>query len=303
MKIIIAGANGFLGNYLCTYFTKKGHEVIGFVRTKGKLGNFQEVLWDGKNIDEWFVHLNGADLLINLAGKSVNCRYTKANKEKILTSRINATRVLNEAIELCDQPPKVWLNSASATIYEHSITIPNTEASNFLGNDFSPQVCKAWESEFFSKQVKGCRKVALRTAIVLQNNASVMLPFKRLVKFGFGGKMGKGNQLMSWVHVEDFARAIEFIYENEGFEKEVNIASPLPLTNATFMKKLRSWMHVPIGVCQPSWLLKFGAFLIGTEAELVLKSRYVLPGKLQNAGFKFLYPTMDDCIKAFESKK
>lgn len=303
MKVVIAGANGFLGTALAQFLKEKNHEVIGLVRHNETTNDYKTVLWDGETIDEWFQELNGADAVINLAGKSVNCRYNERNKKLILHSRLNATKVLAEAINLVYEKPKLWMNAASATIYEHSENIPNTEQKNKIGHGFSVEVCQQWERTFFDAEVGNVRKVGLRTAIVLARNKSVMIPYENLARFGLGGKMGNGLQMMSWIHIQDFCEAILFMIEQPQISGVVNLSAPNPITNQTFMSKVRKLVHCKIGMPAKEWMLKIGAWLLGTEAELVLKSRYVLPEKLLKAGYTFKVPNMDECFHEFAEKK
>ncbi|MGV3630695.1 MAG: TIGR01777 family oxidoreductase [Bacteroidota bacterium] len=299
MKIIIFGANGFMGQHLLSCFSKTG-EVIAVQRTPGNNAkNIRYVSWDGKNPGAWCTELEGADLVINLAGKSVDCRYTEANKAAIFSSRLDSTRAIGEAIGQCRLRPKVWINAASATIYRHSFE-PMTESHGIIGEGFSVEVCKAWEKSFFDFRDLGVRQIALRTSIVLGNGGGVMGPFKNLVKFGFGGKMGDGKQIFSWIHIEDVCRAISFLAEHENCSGVYNIAAPNPIPNAEFMHALRKRYHRSFGIPLSKSLLEFGAKLIGTETELILKSRYVIPKKLVHEGFQFKYLHMEECLEAID---
>jgi uncharacterized protein (TIGR01777 family) len=295
MKIIITAANGFMGEYLVNYFSKT-HEVVAIVRKSMTFENAKTCLWDGKNLDDWANELEGADVLINLAGKSVNCRYNDSNKAAIYASRLESTTVLGKAIEACENPPKLWVNAASGTIYRHSLNDPMTEKSGEIGTGFSVDVCQKWEKSFFDFQLPKTRQVALRTAIVLGKNGGVMIPFKRLTQLGFGGKMGDGQQQFSWIHIEDVCRSIEFIIENQSLSGEINISSPNPVQNKDFMQALRKRYNLFALIPSPSWLLELGAKLIKTETELILKSRFVIPEKLEQAGFKWKSPKIEDAL-------
>jgi uncharacterized protein (TIGR01777 family) len=296
MKIIITAANGFMGEALVQYFSK-AHEVVAIVRKSMHFENAKTCIWDGKNLDGWSTELDGADVLINLAGKSVNCRYNEANKAAIYTSRLESTTVLRKAIEACVNPPKLWVNAASATIYRHSLNDPMTENNGEMGTGFSVDVCQQWEKSFFDFQLTKTRQVALRTAIVLGKNGGVMTPFKRLTQLGFGGKMGDGQQQFSWIHIEDVCRSIEFIMQNDSLSGAINISSPNPIRNDVFMQVLRLRYNRFALIPSPKWLLEMGAKLIKTETELILKSRFVIPEKLEQAGFKWKFPKIEDAVQ------
>lgn len=295
MKIIIAAGTGFLGKNLEKYFTNKGHEVLILTRNPKRKN---EIHWDANTLGDWKNSLENADVLINLAGKSVDCRYTEENKKEILSSRINSTRVLQEAVIQCINKPKIWLNSSSATIYIHSETHLNTESNGVIGDDFSMNICKSWEKEFFKTEIADVRKVALRTSIVLGNNGGAFTKLKQITKLGLGGKQGRGNQNVSWIHIEDFCRAIEFIIENENLSGKINITAPNPLSNEEFMQKLRKEMKIPFGLNASVWQLEIASIFLGTETELLLKSRNVYPEKLIQNGFEFSYTTVETAFQS-----
>ena len=293
MKVVIAGGSGFMGIYLESRFLENGHSVSILTRNP-KRSN--DIYWDGETVGDWITALNGADVLINLAGKSVDCRYTKKNKAAIFSSRLLSTAILGEAIEQVDIPPKLWINSSTATIYEHSLLNSNDEQNGVIGTGFSVEVAKAWEKTFFDCKPKNTRQVALRTAIVLGDKGGALLPMKRLTKLGVGGKMGKGNQMISWVHQEDVYRAIAFLIVHTDVSGVVNVSAPNPITNAIFMKTLQKTVRVNFGLPHSKMLLEIGALLIRTETELILKSRFVLPTKLSKLGFKFKYDRVEDAL-------
>jgi uncharacterized protein (TIGR01777 family) len=296
-KMIIAGGSGFLGQALIQHFLPKQYEIIVLSRTAKATGNdkLRYVQWNAKTLDLWMTELEGADILINLTGRSVDCRYNEQNKAEILNSRVDSTKVLGEAVQACAVPPKVWMNSSTATIYEHSLEQKMTEENGKIGDDFSMNVAKSWEKTFYDCHTPKTTKIALRTSIVLGKNGGAFIPLKNLTKLGLGGTQGKGNQKVSWIHEHDFCRAVDFLME-EPKSGVFNITAPNPLQNKSFMKILRKVMKVPFGIFQPTWLLKLGARIIKTEAELILKSRYVIPEKLINSGFKFQYPTAEKAI-------
>lgn len=288
-KIIIAGGTGFIGTYLKTKFEELNYTVIIISRQKGFVN------WNNK--DGMFEALNGAEMLINLAGKSVNCRYDAENKKEILLSRTETTKALGEIINQCTHPPKLWINAGTATIYRHAEDRPMTETAGEIGKGFSVDVAKAWEKYFFDFQLPNTRQVLLRIAIVLSKDKGVMNPLKNLVRFGLGGKQGNGNQMFSWIHIEDLFSIILFIKDRENLSGVFNCSAPNPVNNKTLMQKLRQYLKIKVGLPSPKWLLEFGAIFIKTETELVLKSRWVLPERLLNAGYNFLHPTIDDALE------
>lgn len=295
-KLVIAAGTGFLGNVLIDYFKDKA-QITVLTRGKTRLkNNIKYIHWDAESLTGWERELESADVLINLAGKSVDCRYTAKNKAEILASRINSTRVLNQAVLQCANPPRHWLNSSTATIYRHSEDRQMDEATGETGSDFSMDVAKAWEASFSETGTPGTLKTALRTSIVLGKNGGAFVPLKRLAKLGFGGTQGSGRQFVNWIHEQDFARAVEFIIDNK-MEGRINVVAPQPVQNADFMKVIRQRYNMPFGLPIGKILLELGAAIIGTETELVLKSRNVIPARLQQQGFTFTYPKIGQALK------
>ncbi|WP_432671902.1 TIGR01777 family oxidoreductase [Flavobacterium sp. SM2513] len=296
-KLVIAAGTGFLGQVLVNHFENKYDEIIILTRGKSRvLNTIKYINWDAKTLSGWENELENAAVLINLAGKSVDCRYTESNKKEILSSRIDSTKILNEAVLRCQNPPRHWLNSSTSTIYRHSEDKRMTEENGEIGDDFSMNVAKAWEKAFFEIETPQTFKTALRTSIVLGKNGGAFIPLKKLTQLGFGGKQGSGNQFISWIHEHDFARAIEFVIQKE-MTGEVNIVSPQPIRNKYFMSNLRKNLHVSIGIPTPKSLLNLGAKIIGTEPELVLKSRNVIPERLIKNGFEFQFKTLEEALK------
>jgi hypothetical protein len=294
MKIIIAAGTGFLGRNLEQYFLNKNYEVKILTRNPKRRN---EIFWDAKAIGAWKAELENADVLINLAGKSVDCRYNDKNKKEIYDSRIDSTRVLQNAIDECQNPPEIWLNASSATIYVHSETHLNTEKNGVIGDDFSMNICKSWEKEFFKTENQNIRKVTLRTSIVLGKNGGAFPKFKQITKLGLGGEQGRGNQMMSWIHIDDFCDAVNFIIESENLEGAINITAPKPLPNEEMMNQLRKKLKVPFGIPSPIWLLELASIFIKTETELMLKSRNVYPEILLENGFQFRYDTFEKALE------
>ena len=346
-KIIIAGGTGFIGQALIERWSSTNKLVI-LTRSQKKAENntyqshrktlpgnrnIQFVYWDARSADmRWAKELENSDLLINLSGKSVNCRYHTKQKQQVYYSRIHSTEALGNGIQQLKNPPKLWINASSATIYKHSIEKANDEQSgdislakkdnmpsNFIDSlrteknkllarslhhpgdelldpeiDFSVKVVKDWEQVFFSQCTPGTRKVALRTAITL-GKGGVMVPYVNLCKAGLGGKHGSGEQMFSWIHINDFARMIEWLFANSS-EGVFNCVSPHAVKNKVFMKTLRNVIGKKIAISSPAWLLELGAFMIGTETELMLKSRWVIPARALYEGFNFQYPYLENAL-------
>jgi len=301
-KLIIAAGTGFLGQVLVNHFKDKFDEIVILTRGKSQtIDKIKYVNWNAKTFSGWENELEKATILINLAGKSVDCRYTKENKKQILLSRIESTKILNKAVLNCKNPPKHWLNSSTATIYRFSLDKQMDEINGEIGNDFSINVALSWEKAFFKTETPNTLKTALRTSIVLGKNGGAFIPLKTLAKTGFGGKQGKGNQFVSWIHEEDFANAVDFIIQKE-ISGVINVVSPEPIRNSDFMQKLRKAVSFPFGIPVNIFLLKIGSFIIRTEAELVLKSRNVIPKRLLESGFKFKFKNVDETFKNLLSK-
>ncbi|MDR0269965.1 TIGR01777 family oxidoreductase [Paenibacillus sp.] len=288
-KIVIAGGTGFIGAYLENKFEELGYEVRIISRQAGYIS------WEDKEgIHEALEH---AEMLINLAGKSVNCRYHAQNKAKIMNSRTETTGILGQAILACKNPPVLWINSSTATIYRHAEDRPMTEAEGEIGSGFSVDVAKAWEQSFFSFSLPHTRQVALRIAIVLGRSGGVMIPYQNLVRFGLGGVQGPGSQMFSWIHIEDILGIILFLRDHPELGGVFNVSSPNPVSNRELMQQLRQSLKKRFGLASPAWLLEMGARLIQTETELILKSRWVIPERLEQAGYPFQYPTLNEALR------
>ncbi|KAA1245593.1 TIGR01777 family oxidoreductase [Aquimarina sp. RZ0] len=296
-KIVIAAGTGFLGKILIRHFQNEVDTIVILTRGETRITkNLRYIHWDAKTLGDWKNEINDADVLINMTGKSVDCRYNNKNKKLILSSRIASTEILGKAIAQAKNPPKTWLNASTATIYRHSLDKKMDELSGEMGTGFSVNVARNWEKSFFSQQTPQTRKVALRTSIVLGKNGGALPPLLTLVKMGFGGKQGIGNQKFSWIHETDFARSIDFIINNIKLEGPVNIVSPEPSTNYKLMKSLRQIIKIPIGIPLGGSILEIGAHIIQTETELVLKSRNVITKKLEHSGFRFQYPDLTTAL-------
>lgn len=301
-KIIIAGGTGFIGQALARYFGKENHIVIlsrQSINGSGNLARSKLVKpsegynvtywrWDGIHVEKhWAKEIDRSDIIINLAGKSVNCRYNNNNKREIFESRILSTMALGKAIRMAAEPPKLWINAGSATIYRHAEDHPQDEYTGTYENDFSVQVCKQWENAFFEQRTPFTRKVVLRMAITLGLGGGVLEPYLQMLHLGLGGNHGNGKQMFSWVHIEDICRIIKWVYSHTDMEGVYNCSLPNPVTNNDFMLTLRKITNTQFSIPIPSWMLKLGAWFYGTETELLLKSRWVLPTKLLDSGFTF----------------
>ncbi|MCE3258596.1 MAG: epimerase family protein [Bacteroidetes bacterium] len=296
-KLVIAGGTGFLGKALTEYFKNEMDEIVILSRKEnGYDGKITYAKWDGKTLGSWCPKLEGATAVINLVGKSVDCRYTEENKALILSSRLNATKILGEAIQKCVDPPKIWMNGSSATIYGYSEDKPMSESSGEIGTGFSIEVVKAWEKAFNEVQLPSTRKIALRISMVMGKESGVFPVLMKLSKLGLGGTMGSGKQQVSWIHVEDFCRITEWLIKNESASGPYNIVAPQPIRNKDMMKLFRRKTGMPFGLWAPAWMLEIGAFFIRTETELILKSRYAVPERLLKEGYEFKYKTFESCL-------
>jgi NAD dependent epimerase/dehydratase family enzyme len=309
-RIVIAGASGFVGGYLAEHYRARGAEVL----LVGRGG--PDVRWGDS--DALRRAVSGTDAVINLAGKSVNCRYGDGNRAEIFRSRLETTRAVREAIAGSDAPPPVWFNASTATIYRHAEDRPMTESTGELGSGFSVNVARAWEQELFAGELPSTRRVALRMAIVL-GEGSALVPLVNLARIGLGGpqldgrwfsstarrnagtfhefRPTRGHQRFSWVHIADVLGAIEFLRSRPDLEGPVNVSSPHPVDNRTLMATLRSLLGSAVGIPAPRWMLELGSLAIRTETELVLKSRWVIPERLLEAGYEFAFPELEPALR------
>jgi uncharacterized protein (TIGR01777 family) len=305
MKIVIPGGSGQVGTLLARSFHGEGHEVAVFSRAP-QSAPWRVQTWDAETLGNWTKELEGAHVVINLAGASVNCRYTPDNRRAIRESRVNSTRVLGEAIARAKTPPEIWLQASTATIYAHRYDTANDEATGILGGSepnapdtwrFSIDVANSWEKALDEAVVPRTRKVKLRSAMVMSPEpGGIFDTLLRLVRFGLGGRAGNGQQYVSWIHHRDFVSAIRWLIDQTDIEGAVNLAAPNPLPNAEFMKALRRAWGARIGLPAAKWMLEIGAFLLQTETELILKSRRVVPSRLLREGFAFQFPTWPEAV-------
>jgi uncharacterized protein (TIGR01777 family) len=298
MKLVLSGGSGYLGQTLTRAFESRGHEVVVLSRRRSRSGRC--VWWDGRTLGSWTSELEGADAVINLAGRSVNCRYTKTNLAEMLASRVDSTRAVGRAIQQARRPPPVWLQMSTATIYAHRFDAPNDELIGCIGGNelgaprywrMSIAIATAWEEALAKAQTPATRKVALRTAIVMGGEpGGVFDVLLKLTRFGLGGPLAGGSQFVSWIHASDFVRAVAFLLERDELSGPVNLAAPDPLPQREFMAALRAAWGAPMGLPAARWMAELGALVIGTDTELVLKSRGVVPRKLLEVGFTFEFP-------------
>lgn len=304
--IVIFGANGFLGRYLSRYFARQGKEVVCIARTRrGWSGDGMFLEWNGRDPGPWTLALEGAETVINLTGRSVDCRYTPENRREILDSRVVPTITIGKAIAACKIPPKCWINSSTATFYRHAADHAQDDWTGEPGEGFSVDVARAWEEAFFSSAVPAeTRKTAIRTGIVLANEPhTAFAVLAKLAHSGLGGPMGRGDQRVSWVHIADFLRAVHFIAENPFFSGAVNLTAPEHPTNREMMRAFREVAGMPIGIPATEWMIQLGAVFMKTEPELVLKSRWARPTRLKDAGFRWRWQGIGEAIADLAGRK
>jgi uncharacterized protein len=296
MKIVIPGGTGQVGTILHRAFADAGDEVVIVSRRPSAEWH---VAWDGETLGEWAGAVDGSDVVINLAGRSVNCRYTKANLTDMMRSRVRSARVVGEAIAAAGQPPRVWLQMSTATIYAHRLDAANDEATGVIGGwetgvpgywAYSVDIATAWERELNEARTSRTRRVALRSAIVMSpDRGGAFDVLSRLARLGRGGSVAGGRQYVSWIHDQDFVAAVRFLIERDDLAGPVNLAAPGPEPQRDFMRELRDSWGVRVGLPATKWMAELGAFAIRSDTELLLKSRRVVPGRLLAAGFEFSY--------------
>lgn len=297
MKIVIPGGSGQIGTMIARAFHAEGHEVTVLARSPKPAVPWRWVTWDAATLGSWVDTFEGTDVVINLCGRTVNCRYTPANRRAIINSRVVSTRLIGRAIADAKRPPRLWLQSSTATIYAHRYDSPNDEFTGVIGGNepdvpetwrFSIDVANQWEAAAQSVHLPNTRLVLLRSAMVMSpDQGGVFHALLRLVRLYLGGASGDGRQFVSWIHETDFLNAVRWVMSHETLAGPVNLASPKPLPNRDFMAHLRRAWGRHVGLPAPAWLLEFGAAVIRTESELILKSRRVVPGRLVRDGFEF----------------
>ena len=303
MKVVIPGGSGQVGTILARALQADGHDVVVLSRQPQGSRPWRTVAWDGASPGPWMGEVDGSEVVINLAGRSVNCRYTRHHRQEILASRVTSTRAVGAAIARARRPPRVWLQAGTATIYAHRLDAPNDEATGVIGGqepgaprswNFSIDVARAWERALNESDTPRTRKVALRSAMTMSPDAGgIFDTLLTLVRRGLGGAAGDGRQFVSWTHFEDFVRAIYWLIDHDEVAGAVNIAAPSPLPNVEFMRTLREASGTRVALPATRWMLEIGAVFMRTETELILKSRRVVPGRLLHGGFVFRYPTWE----------
>lgn len=298
MKVVIPGGSGHIGGILARAFRARGEDVV--ILSRHGAGEARSVAWDARTLGPWAAEIDGADVVINLAGRLVHCRYSKDNLAEMLCSRVDSTRAVGQAIERASRPPRVWLQMSTATIYAHRFDAPNDEDTGVIGGgepgaarhwDFSIEIGKAWERAQGEARTPATRKVALRSALVMSSQRGAVFDILLgLVRAGLGGSIAGGRQFVSWIHEDDFVRAVDFLVAHEDLAGPVNVAAPNPLPQRDFMAALRDSAGRRLGLPCTRWMAAVGAFVLGTDTELVLKSRRVAPTRLLEAGFRFQQP-------------
>lgn len=305
-RIVIAGGNGQVGSILARHFHAGGHEVAVLARSP-RSAPWRVVAWDGATLGGWVSELEDADVLVNLSGRSVNCRYNARNRREIMDSRVNTTRLIGEALRQTAHPLSLWMNASTATIYRHSFDSAMDEQHGEIGGKepdappawrFSIEVATSWEAAFFAAPAPGTRKVALRSALTLgPDRGGIFDALLTLVRHGLGGAAGSGRQFVSWIHEADFCKAVEFLVGRDELSGVLNLAAPNPLPNQEFMRALRDAWGIRRGLPAAKWMLEIGAFFMGTETELILKSRRVVPSRLLESGFEFQFPAWPEAAR------
>jgi uncharacterized protein (TIGR01777 family) len=301
MKVVIPGGTGQLGTILRRALSAAGHDVVVLTRRPVRAG---EIGWDGVTLGRWAEAVNGSDLVVNLAGRSVSCRYSPVTLQAMMDSRVQSARVVGEAIAAASRPPRAWLQMSTATIYAHRFDAPNDEATGTIGGaeagvprywEYSVRIARRWEQELDRARTPQTRRVALRSAIVMSpDRGGAFDVLLWLARLGLGGPVAGGEQYVSWIHDQDFVRAIEFLAGREDLAGPVNLAAPLPLPQRAFMRALRGAWGTPAGLPASRWMAELGAIALRSDTELLLKSRRVVPGRLLDAGFGFRYGTWPD---------
>ena len=303
MKIVMPGGSGHVGTLLARAFTSAGNDVVVLSR-EPRTAPWRVDLWDGRTVGEWSKEIDGADVVINLAGRSVNCRYTPAHRAEILDSRVQSTRAVGNAIARSKRPPRVWLQASTAAIYAHRYDAANDEASGIIGGTepnapetwrFSIDVARAWEAALDEADVPATRRVALRSAVIMSpEDGGPFATLMELVGRGLGGRAGDGRQYVSWIHDSDFVRAVTWLIARDALAGVINVSSPNPLPQEDFMRALRNAAGARVGLPALRWMLEVGAIVMATETELILKSRRVVPTRLLESGFSFTHPNWPD---------
>ena len=306
MRVVLPGGSGQAGTMLARALHARGDDVLVLSR-RPQPALWRTAAWDGTSNGEWVHEIDGADAVIHLSGRTVNTRYTAQHRREILDSRTQTTSAIGEAIAAAARPPRVWLNASTATVYRHSLDVPQDEFTGEWGGSetgvpaswaFGVEVGREWERAMNEAATPSTRRIAMRISLIMSpDRGGVFEVLLGLVRRGLGGSQGSGRQMVSWIHDHDFVRSVLFLLEHEQISGPVNLCSPQPLSNREFMRGLRQAAGVRLGMPAARWMLEIGALLMRTETELILKSRYVVPGVLERAGFTFEHAAWPEAAK------
>lgn len=298
-KMVIAGGTGTIGGYLINHFRQNYEEIIVLSRKEDSVeDDYRIVSWNAKDQGAWSKELDGADVVINLTGKSIQTRFTEENKKLLYSSRVDSTKAIGTAISNCKQPPRVWINASGAAIYPPTIDRANDETVKEVGQGFKAGLSVAWENAVNGFTLPETRSAIIRITPVLNAEDGFLPPIKIITRLGLGGPQGRGDQMVSWIHIEDLCRAIEFIIARDDLSGPINLASPHPIANKTLMRSLRKVLKVPIGLPAPAFAIKLGSVFTGVDPSLILDSSNVIPGRLTASGFEFKYPQIEDSLRS-----
>lgn len=296
-RIVIAGGSGFIGSALSTHFSRLGHDVVVLTRAAHARGDgIREVAWNAKSFGPWAKELDGAAAVINLTGKSINCRHTNANRREIIASRVVSVRAVSDGIGASAKPVPVWVQASAVGIYGDTGDALCDENTPH-GADFMADVCEQWEAAFRAAITPNTRRVVLRFGVVLGRDGGALPMLARLARWGLGGTAGSGRQYMSWIHLDDLVSIVERAIAKNTMSGPYNAANHVPETNAAFMKRLRHAVHRPWSPPAPELAVKIGSYIIGTEPSLALHGQRCVPRRLDEEGFAFAHEDLSVALK------
>ena len=295
-RIVIAGGSGFIGTALAAEFARRGYAVVVLTRSpRAPVAGIREVAWDAKNPGAWTAELDGAEAVINLTGKNINCPHTPENLRALTASRVDSVNAIAAAISRAQPPPRVWVQ-ASATGFYGGNSDRWCDENAPAGGDALANICRAWETAFAVANLPSTRRVTLRIGFVLGRAGGALRVLARLTKWFLGGAAGSGRQFISWIHLTDLTRIFVTAVEQEDFSGPFNAVAPNPVTNAVFMRELRRALHRPWSPPVPAFAVKLGAKLLGSEPSLALTGQRCAPKRLAAAGFKFQFPELPPAL-------